>query len=434
MIRAIAVRLCLSLCLSVGSLGAQQDTTSSQTIRVYLDCDYMGCDFDYFRTELTMVNWVRDRQVADVHILVTMQQTGAGGREYTVTFIGLRQFVGVTDTLKYISPPAASQDEMRKGLAAQFRLGLVRYFARTPAAARLTVSFGDTATASTQASTTKDRLKAWVFRISGRAFTFGEQQYKDFNGNGDVTASRVTEAWKTSLSFGKRYGETRQTYPTCDNSTPAVCKDTTYINIRKGDNANLLQVRSLGPRLSAGLRVTTRSSTYDNIRRVTQVFPALEYNLFPYAQSTRKQLTFEYNVGYGQYSYNDTTIFDKISEGMPMQRLLVGVAARQPWGSVDVGTLATSYMNGRREYNIGSYGEVRWKIFRGFEINMFGEYFKIEDQFYLRRKDFSQEEILTRSFQLPTNYRFFGQLGISYSFGSIYNNVVNPRMSGGFFF
>jgi hypothetical protein len=436
MIRAIAVRLCLTACLSVGSLGAQQDTTTtaSQTIRVYLDCEYMGCDFDYFRTELTMVNWVRDRQVADVHILVTMQQTGAGGREYTITFIGLRQFSGLTDTLKYVSPPAASQDEMRKGMAAQFRLGLVRYFARTPSAARITVSFGDTTKAQGQTSTKRDPWKAWVFRISGRGFTFGEEQFKDFNGNADINADRVTEMWKTSVNFGKRYGETRQTYPTCDTATPPVCKDTTYINIRKGDNASLLQVRALGPRLSTGIRITTRSSTYDNFRRVTQVFPALEYNVFPYAQSTRKQLTFEYNIGYGQYSYNDTTIFDKISEGMPMQRLLVGVAARQPWGSIDVGSAATYYMNGRDEYNIGSYGQVTWKIFRGFEIDLFGEYAQIEDQFYLRKKDFSQQEILTRSFQLPTSYRFFGQLGIRYTFGSIYNNVVNPRMGGGFFF
>ena len=117
-----------------------------------------------------------------------------------------------------------------------------------------------------------------------------------------------------------------------------------------------------------------------------------------------------------------------------MQRLLVGVAARQPWGSIDVGSAATYYMNGRDEYNIGSYGQVTWKIFRGFEIDLFGEYAQIEDQFYLRKKDFSQQEILTRSFQLPTDYRFFGQLGIRYTFGSIYNNVVNPRMSGGFFF
>jgi hypothetical protein len=431
MLRAITALLCT--CLSAGSLAAQQDTArTSSVMRVYLDCEYMGCDFDYFRTELAMVNWVRDRQVADVHILVSLQETGAGGREYTVTFIGLRQFAGLTDTLKYVAPPASTEDDMRKGLASRFRLGFVRYFARTPSGARITVTFGDTAT-GTQTSTKRDPWKAWVFRLSARGFGFGEQQIKDFNGNLDVSANRITEVWKTSVNFGNRYGETRQTYPTCDAATPPVCKDTTYVNIRKGDNASLLQVRSLGARLSTGLRLTTRSSTYDNIRRVTQIFPALEYNLFPYAQSTRKQLTIEYDIGYGQYSYNDTTLFDKMSEGMAMQRLLVGVAARQPWGSIDVGSSLTSYFNDRGEYNIGSYGRLSWKVFRGFEIDLEGEFAKIEDQFYLRKKDFSQQEILTRSFQLPTDYRFFAFVRVGYTFGSIYNNVVNPRMSGGYF-
>jgi hypothetical protein len=430
MLRSIA----LFLCLCAGTLAAQDTTAaSSQTMSVYLDCDYMGCDFDYFRTELTMVNWVRDRQVADVHILVTQQQTGSGGREYTLTFLGLRRFAGVTDTLTYVAPPASSQDDLRKGLAAQFRLGLVRYFARTPAASRLTVSFGDQSKAGAQASPKRDPWRAWVFRTSLRGFTFGEEQFKDYNANGNFSANRVTEKWKTSIDVGKNYSESRQTYPVCDSATPPTCKDTTYINIRKGDNGTILQVKSLNSHLSAGLRFSTFSSTYDNFRRVARVLPAIEYNFFPYAQSTRRQLTLEYNVGYSYYQYNDTTVFNEISESMPIQRLLVGIASREPWGSVDVGSSLTNYLDGRGQYNVGSYGELSWKVFKGFEVDFFGQYSKIKDQFYLRKKDFTPEEILTRSFQLGTGYRFWGQVGVRYTFGSIYNNVVNPRMRGGFF-
>ncbi|HKC38310.1 MAG TPA: hypothetical protein VKC15_02075, partial [Gemmatimonadales bacterium] len=55
-------------------------------LRVFLDCPNSFCDFDYYRTEITFVNWVRDRQFAQVHILVTSQATG-GGQEYTLGFI-----------------------------------------------------------------------------------------------------------------------------------------------------------------------------------------------------------------------------------------------------------------------------------------------------------------------------------------------------------
>src|SRR4051812_41803062 len=88
---------------AVASAAAQRVTSDSggAALSVYVDCqEYEACDFDFFRTELTFVNWVRDRQVADVHILVTTQTTGAGGSEFTATFIGLRHFAGLADTLK----------------------------------------------------------------------------------------------------------------------------------------------------------------------------------------------------------------------------------------------------------------------------------------------------------------------------------------------
>ena len=39
-------------------------------------------------------------------------------------------------------------------------------------------------------------------------------------------------------------------------------------------------------------------------------------------------------------------------------------------------------------------------------------------------------EVLLRQRELATGYRFFVSGGISYRFGSIFNNVVNPRFTG----
>ena len=54
-------------------------------LRVFLDCHV--CDFDFMRTEINFVDYVRDRQDAQVHILVTNQPTGGGGTEYTLHFV-----------------------------------------------------------------------------------------------------------------------------------------------------------------------------------------------------------------------------------------------------------------------------------------------------------------------------------------------------------
>jgi hypothetical protein len=76
--------------------GAQ--TPARAQIRVFLDCE--DCFADFLRSEITFVDYVRDRAEADVHLLITRITTGSGGREYTAEFIGSGRFDGTTRTLK----------------------------------------------------------------------------------------------------------------------------------------------------------------------------------------------------------------------------------------------------------------------------------------------------------------------------------------------
>src|SRR4030042_451783 len=104
-------------CLLVGALVAApslwpQEKTAAQVdqeiealkklaVKVYIDCG--SCDLEYIKTEITFVNYVRDRKEADVHVLVTTQATGSGGREYTLSFLGQNGFSDVKDIQKYYS-------------------------------------------------------------------------------------------------------------------------------------------------------------------------------------------------------------------------------------------------------------------------------------------------------------------------------------------
>src|SRR5690349_3109671 len=76
--------------------GAARDTAA---LAVFLDCATRYCDFDFLRREIGAVNWVRDRRVADVHVIVVSRETGAGGDQLTAQFLGLRRFEGADDTL-----------------------------------------------------------------------------------------------------------------------------------------------------------------------------------------------------------------------------------------------------------------------------------------------------------------------------------------------
>src|SRR5687767_128300 len=98
------------------------------TLSVFLDCD--DCSSEYVRTEIAFVNWVRDRTAADVHVLVTSQDAGGGGDQFTFAFIGLRQFAGRSDTLRYTTNATTTDDEERQGLTRTLALGLVPFVAR----------------------------------------------------------------------------------------------------------------------------------------------------------------------------------------------------------------------------------------------------------------------------------------------------------------
>ena len=92
----------LSLCVLAGPPGiargqaAPAASPASAALQVFLDC-HAHCDFDHIRREIAYVSWVRDRQDAEVHLLLTTQGTGGGGAQYTMKLIGLRAFVGAAE-------------------------------------------------------------------------------------------------------------------------------------------------------------------------------------------------------------------------------------------------------------------------------------------------------------------------------------------------
>ena len=122
---------------------------NSDKVKVFLDCTQSGlCDFDFVRTEIKAVDFVRDRFVADVHVLVNTQRSSTGGTQAEVDFMGNKRFQGQSDTLVYFNDPTATEDEQRKKLVQYLKLGLTRFVAKTSYAGMLKLDFG--------ASSTKD--------------------------------------------------------------------------------------------------------------------------------------------------------------------------------------------------------------------------------------------------------------------------------------
>src|SRR5512143_3510261 len=190
--------------------GQSVDELKKSAIKVFLDCD--DCDLDFIKTEITFVNYVRDRLEAQVHVLITTQATGGGGTEYTLTFIGQNSFRDLTDVQKYFTTKTDTQDEIRKGLVKALKLGLMSFVARTPIAGRIAVDYAHPEAAAAG----PDRWHSWVFSLSGNGYFTGEQTYMSRSIDGSFTANRVTP--RSKLRLGLSLDAAKQRYEVEDGT------------------------------------------------------------------------------------------------------------------------------------------------------------------------------------------------------------------------
>ncbi len=406
-------------------IGQEADVSSPapQLLNVFLDCHLIiSCDTDHFRREITFVNWVRRREDAHLHLILTWTRSGAGN-EYQFDNIGLGEWTGVDSHLTWTSSSVNTQGEVINGITRTMALGFVPYAQRLGLAEQLRVQF-DPADAIQKARQVQniqnpedDPWDFWVFRINARADLNGQDKRKVRNLNGTVSANRVTEAFKLELSFNGSLNETENQLSSGD----------WFTSDRKSWGATGVVVRSLTGHWSLGAQFGANSSSVANRRAGFRAAPALEWNLFPYSESTRQQLIFMYQVGGSWVDWWEETIFEEDAEWVFDHRFRTDLNFRQPWGSGGTAFQIASLLDDVSKWEMSLEGSVNIRLFRGFSFNVGGNYRIIRNQIGLRRRNLTDEEILTARRQLATDSSYRLNFGITFDFGSVFNNVVNTR-------
>lgn len=409
--------LFFSVLFSISSSFSQSSETKTDSLRKDALNVFMEAN-DYIRKEIPYVNYVRDIKDASLYIISTYQRTGSGGGEYSYFLIGQHQNAGMKDTLTFVTSPDETQDDIRIKQVRTLKMGLMRYVAKTPLSKYMNISFSEPLTGTV----TTDKWDSWVYRTSFSGWYDGQQTYKSTNLYGNVSASRVTEKLKINLTGRYSYGTQK-----FDVDKEIIKSD----NNSKSFNA--LVVKSISNHWSYGGSVYLGSSSYSNYRFSGSILPGIEYDLFPYSESTRRQLRILYSAGYKFSNYMDTTIYNVTKEGHLAHSLSIAYAVVQKWGSANVSLDYSNYLHDWSKNNLSMSGYLDFRIAKGFSVNIGGGASLIHDQLGLVKGGATTEEVLLRRKELATQFQYFTSFGFSYTFGSIYNNVVNPRFgnSGG---
>lgn len=392
--------------------GIRQDTLRKDALNVFMETT------DYIRKEIPWVNYVRDIKEAGVYIISTYQRTGSGGGEYTYFLVGQNQFEGMRDTISYVTTPDETTESRREKQVNTLRMGLMRYVAKTPLAKYMRISFSE----PLSETVSNDKWDSWVFRTSVSGYLQGQKTYNSRYISGNISGSRVTENWKINLSAS---------YYT--NSSNFITDEETINSVSNSKYFNGLIVKSITDHWSVGGSTRISSSSYSNEKILYNLMPGIEYDLFPYSESTRRQLRLLYSAGFNLVQYMDSTIYDRIKENLWLHSLSAAYEVVQKWGTIDFTLSYSNYLHDWSKNNLSFDGYLSLRIAKGLNVNFGGGASLIHDQLNLVKQDLTTDEILLQRKELATQYQFFTSFGFTYTFGSIYNNVVNPRFgnSGG---
>lgn len=404
-------------------LRAQEEPAEEErhrALRVFFDCTGRNCDFDFYRREIPFVNYTRDRNDAQVHLLVTSERTGSGGRRFTLDFIGREEFEGLDDRLEVTTRANLASEQVLTQVAASVRLGLLRYVARTDQAADIKVLYEVSrgGGAGAVAGPEDDPWNFWTFRVRGNANVNVDERTEFFRIGGGISASRITDDLKLEFSASGNYN--RNVFETNDT--------TSVTSTRESYDVEGLTVWSLSDHWSLGVSYEAGRSTFNNEDLQAWIGPAIEYNIFPYAESTRRQLNILYTIGVLYNDYIEETVFLKTKETLPRHSVSASLSVRQPWGGsfgfLEFSQFLEAPSKNRFTVFIGS----DFRLFRGLSLNVNGNYSRIRDQINVPAGDATDEEVLLRQRILQSGFSYSFSFGFSYTFGSIFSNVVNPRL------
>ncbi len=407
--------LVASTLFSGGELEAANRQTQTAQLKVFLDCT-TNCYEDFLRSEVIFVDYVRDRTEAEIHLLVTSAQTGSGGSEYTLAFIGHGRFQGLTETLKTVTTSSDTDDIIRRQLATAARTGLLRYLTRdtVPAGLAVEVKVG---TEAQRPAVVGDRWNNWVFSLQGSAAFNGEESSRTHQFGLSASADRITPEWK--ITFGAEIEQEHEEFD-LDEDDPVKAE-------RRERDFNWLVVKGLGEHWSAGARGEIESSTFDNVELSVAAAPAVEFNFFPYSQYTRRQLRAQYSVGVSHFQYYEETLYGELEETLPNHELSLTLEQREQWGSLEASVEWSQYLHDLSKSRLEASGELSLRLAKGLSVASEINASRIRDQLSIPARGATDEEVLLRLRRLESGYEYSVSFSLTYTFGSIFSSIVNPR-------
>lgn len=380
-----------------------------EKIKAYIDC---RCDENYLKQQTSFLEYVRDQDLADIEIFVRDVWNPAGSRAFEIKIDGNNEYKELSSTTLAIGFANDTSSTLREKLLNKLKLALVPFLDKADYSLKLDIDSN-----FDKLIIDDEKWKNWVFELSGSYNSDREESRKTNRYDIEFEIDKLTPDWRIGIELER--SESNRRYYSDDN---------VYSSNRKTTRIRGRVVRSISDHFSTGVFFGASQNTYENLDFSSYLSPAIEYSYFPYEDVLSKEITLAYRVGFGKRNYIEKTIYGFEKQNLTSQTLSMNIRFRQKWGNISTAINATQYLNDGSKKRFSFRSDLDFRIFEGLALRLSGNINLIREQYNLAAGSTSIEELLLQQRQIATDYETRFSIGLSYTFGSIYNSIINTRL------
>jgi hypothetical protein len=398
-----------------------QTATPANGLEVFVDCNNYGgdCYASYLRQEMNLITFVRDRLDADVHIIAKANYNNLGAQINTLFVSGQGRFNSLSDTLNYTIPPNSTEQEKRDIFTQYIKIALLPYLPKTALASKIQFKLSTDTTEAQENKSEWDPYNFWVFQLSLNGSMNGNEISKEFNASGYASADRETNNSKSNI-----YLNAEEQYSKYKSDGKI------YQYEFQSFGAGGSYMKKLTEHIGAGAQTDFRNSLFSNLKYQFTAGPLLEFSIFPYKEFNTRRLVLQYTVDARHNTYYDTTIYLKTKELLFAQEASAIGSFTQKWGSVNLGIFWRNLFTDFEKNSLGFNGAITARLVKGLNFAIWGNYSFVRNQLNIRKGELSIDQLIAQNREILSAYNYNLGIGISYRFGSKFNNAVNPCFRG----
>ena len=378
-------------------------------LKAYLDC---RCDQNYLKQQTSFLEHVRDQNLADIEIFILDVRNPTGTRTFEIKVDGNNEYQEISSSTFVSGYANDTSSTLRDKLLNKLKLALIPFLDKASYNLKVDVdsNFDDL-------TVNDDKWKNWVFELSGSYNDDKEESRKTNRYELEFEIDKLTPEWRIGMEIKRN-----------ESNGKFFSNDKVYTSNRKTTSISGRVVRSISDHFSAGIFSSAYQNTYENIDFNRYIAPAIEYSFYPYKDVLSKEITLAYRIGIGKRNYIEKTIYGYEKQKLSSQTLSLNIRFRQKWGNISSYLNATQFLNDGTKKRFSLRSDLDLRVFEGLAVRFSGNVNLIREQYSLAAVSTSIEELLLQQRQIATDYRTNFSVGLSYTFGSIYNSVINTRL------